>query len=201
MRTIECDVVSTETGFRRLYWLALPFCLLLASCATVPAEQAGNPAEPAQVAEQPPPTQVYFYPKNGQSPEQQDRDRYECSLWATKQTGFEPSQPDMAPHQRVKVVPQRAPGTDTAVGAVSGAVIGAAVSGRGNRAGGAVIGAIAGATLGAVSDASRQQQAQRIQQGYDQADARREAMLDRQAQDYRRAMTACLEGRGYAVHE
>jgi hypothetical protein len=34
---------------------------------------------------------VFIYPKNGQSPDQQGRDRYECHLWAANQTGFDPS--------------------------------------------------------------------------------------------------------------
>ena len=29
----------------------------------------------------------------GRSPEQQDRDRYDCHLWAVKQSGFDPSAP------------------------------------------------------------------------------------------------------------
>ncbi len=197
------DVTCSKPGWiaRRAYAFALPLCLLLASCATVPVGQADNSAEPAPVATQPPPTEVYFYPKQGQSPQQQDRDRYECYLWASKKTGFEPSQAGMAPHQQVRVVPQAAPGRDTAMGAVTGAVVGAAVSGPDDRVGGAVIGAIAGATLGAVSDASRQQQAERIRQSYNQADEKQQARLDQQASNYRRAMAACLEGRGYAVHE
>lgn len=204
MLTTVCDLVSFKTrranrpGRRPLL---LSICLLLASCATVPAGEAVNNPAPAQAAALPPSTEVYFYPKAGQDREQQDRDRYECYLWAVKKTGFEPSQAGMAPHQRVKVVAQRAPGTDTAVGAVTGAVIGAAVSRPEDRVGGAVIGAVAGATLGAVSDASRQQQTQRIQQSYDQANERQQALLDQQARDYRRAMAACLEGRGYSVHE
>lgn len=178
---------------RRGAWV---LCLMLGACATAPAVQpvASQPA-PA------PSTRVYFYPKQGQSPEQQDRDRYECYLWAVKQTGFDPSRPNLAPHQRVRVTPVPAPGHDTAVGALAGAAIGAAVSEPGDKVGGAAIGAVTGAAIGAASDAARQQQAERLQQGYDQAYAAQQAMLDRQARDYRRAMAACLEGRGYAVRE
>lgn len=35
---------------------------------------------------------LYVYPKNGQGPEQQATDRYECHRWATEQTGFDPTQ-------------------------------------------------------------------------------------------------------------
>jgi hypothetical protein len=142
---------------------------------------------------------VYFYPTAGQSPAQQDRDRYECYLWAVKQSGFNPSQPQLSPHQRVEVVPMPAPGHDAAVGAVTGAVIGAAVSRPHDALGGAVVGAAAGAIIGAASDTARQQQAERIQQRYEQRDAQSAARIEEQAQNYRRAMTACLAGRGYSV--
>jgi hypothetical protein len=35
--------------------------------------------------------ELYAYPKNGQSTEQQAKDRYECHRWAADQTGFDPS--------------------------------------------------------------------------------------------------------------
>lgn len=38
-------------------------------------------------------TNLFAYPKNGQSAEQQARDRYECHRWAIDQTGFDPTQP------------------------------------------------------------------------------------------------------------
>ena len=33
------------------------------------------------------------YPKNGQSQEQQGKDKFECHRWAVGQTGFDPTQP------------------------------------------------------------------------------------------------------------
>jgi hypothetical protein len=36
---------------------------------------------------------LIVYPKNGQSPDQQARDRYECGHWAATQSGFNPAQP------------------------------------------------------------------------------------------------------------
>ena len=38
-------------------------------------------------------TDLYAYPKGGQSMEQQTRDRDECHKWAVGQTGYDPSQP------------------------------------------------------------------------------------------------------------
>lgn len=40
-----------------------------------------------------PPSELYIYPKKGQSEEQQARDRYECHSWASSQTGFDPTEP------------------------------------------------------------------------------------------------------------
>jgi hypothetical protein len=34
---------------------------------------------------------IFVYPKNGQSPDQQAKDRYECHRWAADQTGFDPT--------------------------------------------------------------------------------------------------------------
>jgi hypothetical protein len=38
-------------------------------------------------------TDLFVYPKNGQSAEQQARDKFECHSWAKDQTGFDPTQP------------------------------------------------------------------------------------------------------------
>jgi len=42
-----------------------------------------------------PPTnpELFAYPKNGQTKEQQTSDRYECHKWASTQSGFDPTQP------------------------------------------------------------------------------------------------------------
>jgi hypothetical protein len=168
---------------------------VLTGCApsgyTVQSHPSANPPLPTTV--------VYFYPARGQSEQQRDRDRYECYLWAVKQSGFDPGQAQLAPHQRIEVTPVAPPGSDTAAGAVGGAIVGAMTASHDAREFGLVFGAITGAMLGAASDAARQQQAEQIQRQYDAKQAQRNARLDKQARDYQRAMTACLEGRGYTV--
>ena len=184
---------SRHGGFRHR-WLFVFTSITLAACAAHPrAPVEAPPTTP------PPPTQIYFYPNKGQGAVQQDRDRYECYLWAKKQTGFDPSAPQLAPHQRVLVTPTAPPGSDTAAGTITGAVIGAVVSSPGRTAEGAAVGAVAGAVIGAASDAARQEQAERVQAHYNKRDAQRFARLEQQASGYRRAMSACLEGRGYTV--
>jgi len=37
--------------------------------------------------------ELIAYPKNGQSPEQLGKDKFECHRWAAGQTGFDPTQP------------------------------------------------------------------------------------------------------------
>jgi hypothetical protein len=38
------------------------------------------------------PAEIIAYPKNGQSADQQAKDKFECHQWATGQTGFDPTQ-------------------------------------------------------------------------------------------------------------
>jgi hypothetical protein len=178
--------------------------LLVFTCAAVVLWGCAPPGytvkkKPVDTSPPPPTTTVYFYPTRGQSEQQQDRDRYECYLWAVRQSGFDPGQAQLAPHQRIEVKPVAPPGADTASGAVSGAIIGSMVAPHYDRGFGLVFGAITGAMIGAASDAARQEEAERIQRHYDAREAQRYAHLEKQARDYQRAMTACLEGRGYAV--
>lgn len=51
---------------------------------------------------------ISIYPKNGQSPEQQSADRYECHSWAKSQTGYDPTVigGGVAPGQSASVLQQ-----------------------------------------------------------------------------------------------
>ena len=91
------------------------------------------------------------------------------------------------------------PGTNTVAGAATGAIIGAAVSNPYNAGGGALIGAAAGALIGAASDSARAQQAADTQRRINAANDQRDYSLDQLAGNYRRALSACLQGRGYTV--
>jgi hypothetical protein len=141
-------------------------------------------------------TDVYFYPLNGQSVQQQDRDRYECSLWAVEQSGFDPSIPELASHQRMTVV-QSTAGADHAVtGAMAGAMIGAVSGGPRGGFERTIIGALIGGFIGAAADANNQEQ---IEANYNREKAYETAILESKVSDYRRALQACLSGRGYRV--
>ncbi|MEE9338041.1 MAG: glycine zipper 2TM domain-containing protein [Methylococcaceae bacterium] len=153
-------------------------------------------------SEPPPPlpsTEIYFYPEKGQSKSLQQRDRYECYRWAVKKSGFDPNQAQLAPHQRFEVKASPRPGTGVIVGAATGAVIGSISAHPRRSAEGLVFGAVAGALVGAATDIARHDRATRIQRQYDENDANRYVRLEMQSRNYRRAMSACLEGRGYSV--
>jgi hypothetical protein len=168
---------------------------VLAGCVETPP--------PRPVYRQPPPpppnTDVYAYPQQGQTPDQMDRDRFDCHEWAVKQANFDPSAPGTPPHDQVRVAAGPPPGTNTAIGAVTGAILGAVIAGPRNSGFGAVAGGITGAAIGSTGDAANAQaQNAQIQQARAQ-DARAAAAMDQKAANYRRAVSACLEGRGYSV--
>src|SRR5271165_5144877 len=57
----------------------------------------GAAVQPRGAAAQPPmppiEERLFVYPKNGQTPEQQKKDRDECARWAVDQSGFNPAVP------------------------------------------------------------------------------------------------------------
>jgi hypothetical protein len=176
---------------------------LLAAAATAAVLSACVVAPPPpRVAPPPPPPNVtvYAYPQQGQTPEQQDRDRYECSTWATQQTGFNPSAPNVPPHDRVQVVAGVPPGSGVAVGAITGGILGAAVSSPRNAGAGLLLGALLGGAVGAGAEASADANAQAAADANANAHMQAQAaQIERKASDYRRALGACLEGRGYSI--
>jgi Glycine zipper 2TM domain len=191
---MRIKLLQDSSAFRGIAGIAALAALVLglAGCETAPPPR---PAPPPAYAGPPPNTTVYAYPQNGQSADQQSRDRYECSLWAVHQTGFDPSAPNVPPEYRV-VASGPPPGTGTAIGAIAGAVIGAAISPRWDRGAGAVFGGLTGAMIGTASDASR---AQQNQMEMNEQERQQAAAMEQKASDYRRALSACLSGRGYSV--
>jgi hypothetical protein len=174
------------------------------AAATLAAVLCGcvTPPPPRPVPPPPPPlqTQIYAYPTNGQTAEQQDRDRYDCYQWAIQQTGFDPSSPGVPPHDRIVVVggpPAVAPGSGVAAGAVTGAVLGAIVSRPRDAGAGALVGAVLGGVLGGAAESAQNQAAANANTRVVQS--QQSAQLERKAADFRRATGACLEARGYSV--
>lgn len=167
--------------------------IALTACVVPPPRTVAVPVPP------PPPQKIFVYPNNGQTPEQTDRDRYECHVWAVQQTGVDPSRPGASAYERVVVQPAAPPGTGTAVGAIGGAILGSIIAGPRNAGAGLVLGGVTGAIVGTAADANAQQQAQQQAQ-QTQAQINDAAAAGRaRAESYHRALGACLQGRGYTV--
>jgi hypothetical protein len=66
---------------KRKYWVRAAFLALSAALTALTLAAHAQSTAPV------------VYPAKGQTPMQQDRDRYECHDWARSQSGFDPSQP------------------------------------------------------------------------------------------------------------
>ncbi len=131
--------------------------------------------------------QTFFYPSKGQTPQQQQADQGQCHVWATQQTGFDPSRAQMAPQysERREGGVLRGAGRGAALGAIGGAI-------GGNAGKGAAIGAGVGALFGGMR--RRQQEERRRAQQQQQ-----QAAISQQHANYTHALGACMSGRGYSV--
>lgn len=114
---------------------------------------------------------LMIYPGKGQSQAQQDKDRYECHVWAVQQTGYDPT---MGQSPGYGPGPLGGAARGAAIGAVGGAI-------GGNAGKGAAIGAGTGALIGGF-------------RGHNQA-----VQQQQQGSLYNRAFGTCLQGRGYTV--
>ena len=173
---------------RALLNLAVPFAtmLLLGACVVEPPVRTVAVPAPAI-------PRMFVYPAKGQSEDQLERDRYECHTWAVQQSGFDPSRSNGQAYRNVVVAPP--PGSGTATGAIGGAILGSILAGPRDSGFGLLFGAATGAIVGSAVDANNQAQvAEAHRQAYQQAAEDRT-----QWQAYRRAVSACLEARGYTV--
>jgi hypothetical protein len=128
-------------------------------------------------------------PQRGQSADQARRDRYECHNWAVEQTGETPVA--VSPRERDEPTrEERAKRAERVGRIINGAAIGASLGGLvratqdRNPSNGVLAGAAVGAAVGAATARDRER------------DEEREAAAP---SDYLRALTACMEGRGYTV--
>lgn len=149
---------------------------------------------------------LYVYPSQGQTDERLAEDRFACHQWAVKESGFDPSAfEESVPPRFIRVpVPSNSAAGATGRGAVIGSIAGAIIGAHDSTAGkGAIIGAAVGALAGATAEgqgqlkAEEQAEAEAARQERLLAESKVERGLQRS--DYRRAIEACLEGRGYTV--
>ena len=132
---------------------------------------------------------LYVDPAKGQSKEQQNKDEYECYQWARDDSGFDPMQ---APRTTSPAPSQERRRGGVIKGAVPGAIIGGIADGSSGAGKGAVIGGLlGGARQHQRNTSAEQQRAQWEQQQASQYASNRN--------NYNRAYSACMEGRGYTV--
>ncbi len=131
---------------------------------------------------------LYVYPSQGQSKDQQEQDQFQCYEYGRNETGFDP----MATPTATSARPQEE-GTGVVGGAARGALLGAAIGAiAGDTGQGAAIGAVGGGAFGGM----RRRQSDQQQEQWEQEQAQQYAASRSQ---YNRAYAACLEGRGYTV--
>ncbi|MGK7914160.1 MAG: glycine zipper domain-containing protein [Prochloraceae cyanobacterium] len=138
--------------------------------------------------------ELFVYPANGQSAEQQKKDEFECYDWAKNQTGFDPM---TRPQASTSPPVTEASEGGVLRGAARGAAVGAATGAIAGDAGkGAAIGATTGGFIGGIRnrEQQRRQQAQQAEAAQQQA-----ASYENQRNRYDRAYAVCLEGRGYTL--
>jgi len=169
--------------------LVIPLVLIL--LASVAFAQEAQPAKPdSTTAPLDKSLGVFVFPAKEQTPEQQAKDEQACHTWAVEQSGIDPlnmtaTKPDTA-----------AKGADGSAvkGAARGAVAGVAIGAIAGDAGkGAAIGAAAGG-MGGMSK-GKKKQAQKEQQAKQKAAETDKAKID----SFKKAYSACLEGKGYSV--
>jgi len=133
---------------------------------------------------------LYVFPSKGQSQQKQKEDEFECYKWAVQQSGIDPLN---LPKIEAKPV-ETGPDGSAVVGAAKGAAAGAAIGAIAGDAGeGAAIGAVAGGVAGRRK--SKQAQAQQAQQ----SDAAVKQAEQDMKNSFKKAFSACIEGKGYTI--
>jgi hypothetical protein len=136
---------------------------------------------------------VYVFPGKDQKPEQQAADEQACYSWAVQQSGVDPLNFTPTTPQAVETGPDGSVVAGAAKGAIGGAIVGGIANPYHHDGGAAAAGAVLGAMGGAAKKAKRD--AQKQQQAAQAASANDQARIDA----FKRAYSACLEGKGYTV--
>lgn len=135
--------------------------------------------------------EMIIYPRAGQTPDQQEQDRFACYQFARDTTGFDP----MAVPTATAPKPEQQ-GPSTGQRAVRGAVVGGtigAITGNSSRA---KKYAGAGAATGALVGGMQSSDTRRAQEQWDRE---QQAQYAQRRGQYNRAFAACMEGRDYTV--
>jgi len=180
-------------------------CLVLLAGVSVAPAQAPATAPPSGQKTLAPTLNVYAFPQKGQPAAQQSQDEAACYQWAVQNTGSDPfalqeqAEQQAQQTEQAKQQAQQAGKGAGAKGAVKGAAAGAVVGsvGHGATSGegaavGAAVGVVAGRRKGKAAEKQATQQAEQQGQQAQQATAQ-------QVDNFKKAFSACLEGKGYMV--
>lgn len=133
---------------------------------------------------------LMIFPAKGQSDATMEQDKFSCYGWAKGQTGFDPMK---APTTSTPPPSQQQQSGGAVRGAVRGAALGAIIgdSSKSARNAGA-----AGALIGGVRQRSANSKTQQNTEQWQQQESSKYANDRNQ---YDRAYSACLEGKGYTI--
>ncbi len=170
----------------RIVWILPVAALLVLLVGTASAQQPSTPSGKTMSQS----LGLVVFPAKGQTADQQSKDESYCYDWAKQQTGYDPAAPPPAP----TAAPVEAKKGGAVRGAASGAAAGAAVGAvAGDTGDGAAIGATAGAIKGR---RDQKKETAAAQQG---AEQNAKAAAQGQIDQYKKAFSACIEGKGYTV--
>lgn len=175
-------------------------CLLALSLVTT-----GVPAQDSQPTKTLAATiDLYVFPADGQASDQQSKDEAECYNWAVTNTGDDPFELEkqaaaqqQQTNQQVEEARRRSRGAGGR-GALGGAMTGALIGEIANDD--ASQGAAWGAAMGAMSARRRAEaQSQQAQASAQQAGAVRQQATAEEVENFKKAMSVCLEAKQYMV--
>jgi Glycine zipper len=148
--------------------------------------------------------EVYAFPKEGQTAEQQSKDEAACYDWAVSNSGIDPFSAQKQADQAQQETEQQAQAAQESTrgagarGAVRGAAAGALIGEIADDDAGE--GAAYGAAVGAVASrrGARRESAEAQAQIEEQGNAQQQATAE-QIGNFKKAFSACLEGKDYLV--
>ncbi len=120
-------------------------------------------------------------------------DELECMQWSRQMTGVDPGNPGAG--VQTQAAPQGGEGLAAAGGAVRGAAVAGLIGNVADEDAGEY--ALAGALIGSVRGARRREQAN--QQAAAQAQQQAQAQAAERMETFKKAFTACMEGKNYTV--
>ena len=145
---------------------------------------------------------VYAFPQKGQDASVQSQDEAACYNWAVQNTGSDPFQLQKQAQQQAQATQQASQQAAAQSGArtgdvVKGAAVGTLIGGiSGNEGKGAAYGAAAGLI---VRNRRSKEQSAAAQQSVQQQGQQMQQATAEQIDNFKKAFSVCLEGKGYMV--